>query len=174
MYPGLIWTTLHPITAGGAAAAQARSVWARKSRTPAGLWTVERSPTTENLHVNIIHPAGFDAAHPSFHRWQRAITGNVRNVAAYISKPEQFPRHEDHPGRLYGTLGPLWQYLANAQQAPVIAASALEYAIDPGAARARVSNPAPTANGACSPTKEQSRIIAEKYLPTMLRPRVRI
>lgn len=174
MYPGLAWTTLHPVTSGAEAVARARAAWARKSRVPAGLWTVERSPSTDNYHCNIIAPIGFDADDNKFHRWQRAITGNVRHVAAYISKPEQFPSREDFPGRLYGTLGPLWQHLASARQEPAIAAAALEYAIDPGAAIVRASSESTIVDADDKMTMEDYRAIAARHLPNLLKQRVRI
>jgi hypothetical protein len=174
MYPGLAWTTLHPVTSGAEAIARARAAWARKSRVPAGLWTVESSPSTGNLHCNIIHPIGFDADISGLHRWQRAITGKVRHVAAYISKPEQFPRREDHPGRLYGTLGPLWQHLASARQEPTVAAAALEYAIDPGAAQVRAASPQSQSPQHGELSMDEYRQIAARHLPNLLHPRVRI
>ena len=174
MYPGLAWTTLHPVTSGAEAVARARAAWARKSRVPAGLWTVESSPSTGNYHCNIIAPIGFDADDGKFSRWQRAITGNVRHVAAYISKPEQFPRHEDYPGRLYGTLGPLWQHLASARQEPAIAAAAMEYAIDPGAAIVRAAETQSQPPQHAEPSLEEYRTIAARHLPHLLKQRVRI
>lgn len=174
MYPGLAWTTLHPVTAGSAAAARARSAWARRSKVPAGLWTVERSPSTSNLHINIIHPFGFGSEAGEYHQWQCAISGNVRHVAAYISKPEQFPPRADHPGRIYGTLGPLWQHLAHAHQEPAVAAAALEFALDPGASIVRASQPPLIKSNQNDLSAEGYRSIAARYLPNLLRPRVQI
>lgn len=173
MYPGLAWTTLHPVVSGAAAVSRARATWARKSKAPAGIWTVEQSPTTKNLHCNIIAPFGFDADDQQFHRWQRAIKGDVRNVAAYISKPEQFPAREDGPYRLYGTLGPLWQFLADANQAPPVAAASIEFALDPGAALARASKNGRADARDEKQSMEEYRAIAARYLPNILAERVR-
>lgn len=174
MYPSCAWTTLHPVSHDPSSLVRARAAWARASKVPAGLWTVELSPRTKNLHCNIIHPLGYDAEILQAHRWTQPIDGQIRAVAAYISKREQFPDRAQFAGRIYGTLGPLWSHLASAKQEPVIAAASVQVALDPGAARVRVSNPRPTANGAAMPSREEARIIAERYLPSLLRPRVRI
>jgi hypothetical protein len=168
LYPALVWTTLHPYHPGAAGAAQAKSEWARRHRPEAGLWTIEQSPTTKNLHINILHPEVELASLNHSARWQRAIEGSVRNVAAYISKPEQFPHGADTPARIYGTLGPLWHFLANERQAETVAAAAIETALDPAATLQRARIRAHIRGEPEPQTMEEYRAIAARYLPNIM------
>jgi hypothetical protein len=174
IYPALDWTILHPVRQGSAAVATARAAWARASAAPAGIWTVEQSPETKNLHINIIHPRGFAAATPQAHVWREPLRGDVRRVAAYISKPEQYPDRLDHPGRTYGTLGPLWAHLANPRQAETVAAAAIEQALNPGRGAAAAPPCPRRQDQPAELSAEEYRRIAATHLPNMLRPRVRI
>lgn len=169
LYPALIWTTLHPVTGGARGITLARAEWARKADPAGALWTVEQAPTSKNLHLNIIHPPISQVELDQSHRWQRVIEGSVRNVAAYISKPEQFPVREDGPARIFGTLGPLWQYLASGDQAPPVAALAIQHALDPQESLQRARIHAHIRGKPEPHTMAEYKAIASKYLPDLLK-----
>lgn len=177
--PDLTWTCLHPVKAGAAAAIAARAEWLRKVDPPGALWTVEQSSASGALHINIIAPTDLppDLNHSKI--WQQRIDGSSRNVAAYISKRSQMPARAEFPGRLFGTCGPLWSWLANAKQLPAVAAATLQQEIDgsPTAAAAaqkerRSLSDLEMLRGASLPaqelTREEYRAIAARRIPDIL------
>lgn len=164
----LDWTTLQPASAAFAAIADARAEFLRKTAPKGAIWTVEQSPNTGNLHLNLLTPAidQPQLLHASaFH--VRAID-NPRRVAAYIAKREQMPSRDAYDGRLYGTAGPLWQWLAAKGQQPIIQGAVIQHDIDadagrlPPTGRARISDPIHQL------TRDDYRRIAERHLPDIL------
>lgn len=164
----LDWTTLQPASAAFAAIADARAEFLRKTAPQGAIWTVEQSPNTGNLHLNLLTPA-IDPPrliHASaFH--VRAID-NPRRVAAYISKREQMPSRHAYDGRLYGTAGPLWQWLTARGQQPIIQGAALQHEIDADAGRLAPMGPPRLSDTIRPLDKADYRRIAERRLPDLL------
>jgi hypothetical protein len=122
--------------------------------------------------------------HPSSgHYWQQTISGDVRAVGAYIAKPKQYPRAEDYAGRIYGTAGTLWEILATQREAPVVAAAALQYALNSHAMLEAAAFAALTQSQRNewkwaaqarreaekkTMTQDQARAIAARWLPDLL------
>lgn len=164
----LDWTTLQPASAAFAAIADARAEFLRKTAPKGAIWTVEQSPNTGNLHLNVLTPAIEQPRllHASaFHI--RAVT-NPRQVAAYISKREQMPSRDAYDGRLYGTAGPLWQWLSDRHQQPLIQAAAVQHDINAEAGRLAPMGPARVTDPIKPLTREDYRRIAERRLPDLL------
>lgn len=177
--PEIHWSALHPARAGADEAIRARREWVELVAPRAAIWTVEQSPSTGALHINILHPAAPAPALVRSHLWTKPLAGDLRRVGAYISKPDQYPRKADYPGRLYGTCGPLWQYLAHPEQKAPVAAAALQYTIDPEpmqlqaflaqGRRERLNRHAlPPPDAAPPMSKEDARTIAARWLPDIL------
>jgi hypothetical protein len=164
----LDWTTLQPTSTSFAAIANAREEFLRKTAPPGAIWTIEQAPTTRNLHINIltpsIEPPDLKHAH-AFH--VRAIT-DPRRVAAYISKREQMPAKEDYSGRLYGTAGPLWQWLSGRGQQPLIQGAAIQHDINADAGKLAPMGPARLTDTITNLTKDDYRRIAERRLPDLM------
>lgn len=101
--------------------------------------------------------------------WQAPITSSARVVAAYVSKMAGMPAKEEYPGRLYGTAGPLWQWLATGTGLPLIEAAKTQYDLDP--------SPLSTPSGVDEAvfmrgtphTHDDYREIAARRLPEILR-----
>lgn len=166
--PNLSWTTLHPILPGKYGIDRARSEWVDVVRPAGAIWTIEKSPSTKNLHLNIIHPTAPDPILARSGKWNRPIIGNVRHVAAYISKRRQAPAPGDYQGRLFGTCGHLWQWLVGERADPIISAAAVQWLIDPlpMIEEAQRHHPlAPTYSFLQPPDYAE---IAKKYLPDVL------
>lgn len=103
-----------------------------------GIWTIETADIT-GLHVNIVVGSDkpIDATKlaniwgsKSADIWAAEIPRkDVRNVAAYCSKKENFPTKSEYSGRLYGSFGE-WKrplaLLAEQKKSPVVAGAALE------------------------------------------------
>lgn len=126
----LRWSILYPLQGGSAAAKEARADWLAEAAPAGAIWTIEQSRKTGALHCNIITPAHCQANPSSAHTWTQTITGNPRHVGAYIAKRQQMPTREQFDGRLYGTAGPLWQWLAGSQSEPIVAAAAAQHIIN--------------------------------------------
>lgn len=171
MYPTLSWAVIEPHRPGAGAIEQARDEWRRIAKPGAGIWTIEQSKRTGNLHLNIISNSTAARSLSAAECWQQRIVGDPRNVAAYISKPSQAPARSDHHGRLLGTLGPLWQYLAHERQAPAVAAAAIQHALDPKAAEQRARIAAYISGQPEPHTQAEYRAIASRYLPDLIRAR---
>lgn len=128
--PRVDWATLSPLSAGASALIAARAEFLSLHRPAGVIWTVERAPTTGRLHCNILLPA---------HEPRRLIQSSchvihdvddIRRVAAYISKPDQYPDKATFPGRTYGTAGPLWQWLSAKGAPPLVQAATLQHDIN--------------------------------------------
>lgn len=164
----LDWTTLQPASAAFAAIADARAEFLRKTAPRGAIWTVEQSPNTGNLHLNLLTPA---IAPPqlihaaAFHI--RAID-NPRRVAAYIAKREQMPSRDAYDGRLYGTAGPLWQWITAKGQQPIVQGAAIQHDINADAGRLAPMGPARISDTIAPLGPDDYRRIAERRLPDLL------
>lgn len=167
-YPEPWWTVLRPIDPATAALARARHAWATLTRTPAAIWTIEASPRSAGLHINLIHPPHPAVNLSQAHAWSQPIRGNLRHVAAYIIDPRKAPQPAAYAGRLHGTMGPLWYILSRASAFPAVQAAAIQFAVDPTPMQsaAALARSRERADPALSP--DEYRRIAARYLPALL------
>ena len=125
------WTTLQPDHAGQSALLAARDAFLRREAPAGAVWTVEQSPSSGRLHCNIITPDKPSGTHKTASLFIAEITRAPRQVGAYIGKQSQMPHPDAYTGRLYGTAGPLWQYLTSGQVPPPVQAGARQFEIEP-------------------------------------------
>ncbi len=155
------WTTLQPDHAGQSALLAARDAFLRHEAPAGAVWTVEQSPSSGRLHCNIITPDKPTGTHKTASLFIAEITRDPRQVGAYISKQSQMPHPDTYTGRLYGTAGPLWQYLTSGQVPPPVQAAAIQYDIEPQPATHPDAKRVP--HDAAS-----ARKIAARHLPDLL------
>lgn len=129
----LEWSVLHPSAKGAEAVAALRAAWMRKARPAGALWTIEQGAAPGALHLNIIHPLGAHAAAGQASTWCEPVRTTPRTVAAYISKPRGAPDQAVYPGRVFGRSGPLWQWLLEQPDAPMVQAATVQTIIAPHA-----------------------------------------
>lgn len=165
----LTWTCLSPADTGARELAKARDAFLRAEEPIGAIWTVEMSPQTGRLHCNILHPTTTPRSMRLARVWQAPLTGNARAVAAYISKRSQMPAKELYPGRLYGTAGPLWQWLAGGDAPAPVAAAKTQYDIDPAPLSARSGITERNYLENRDYTWDDYRAIAAARLPDLLR-----
>lgn len=179
----LRWHIMYPHTIGPDALRAVRADWLRTTAPAGAIWTIEQSKKTGSLHLNMITAAEIDQPPKNANHWHQTITGDVRNVGAYIAKKGQMPHPEDYSGNLYGRAGQLWNILANQKQNPAIAAAAAQYAINSAAMLDRAAQLQNTQrqktyeelkaeydkiNAQPEPTKAEYRAIAARWLPDLL------
>lgn len=155
------WTTLQPDHAGQSALIAARDAFLRSAAPAGAVWTVEQAPTSGRLHCNIITPDRPGVTHKAASLFIAEITNDPRQVGAYISKQSQMPHPDAFTGRLYGTAGPLWQYLTSGQVPPPIQAGAMQFEIEPQPPTHPRDKQHPT-------SRERAREIAARHLPDIL------
>lgn len=138
-----------------------------------GMWTVEVGEKMGGLHMNLlfdglqeITAADLAATLPIDHAstWTKPVAlGDVRHVAAYISKRAGMPTRMEYDGRLYGTYG-TWRSAAEVARqrdaAPTVAAAALELEL-------RAWNLAPAPAPQTSHDRDHYRDIARRHLPAL-------
>ena len=165
----LTWACLKPVENGADALARARAAFLRAHDPAGAVWTVELSPQTGALHCNVLLPNAEPKRIRLARVWQAPIEGDVRQVAAYIAKRDQIPPRELYDGRLYGTAGPLWQWLAGGDAPPIVAAAKTQYDIDPAplSTNSGVSQDLFVANR--RPEWSDYREIAARRLPDIMR-----
>jgi len=164
----LDWTTLRTASAAFKAVTDARAEFLRKTSPRGAIWTIEQSQNTGNLHINVLTPeTTIPTLLHSSALHARAIT-EPRRVAAYISKREQMPDQDAYPGRLYGTAGPLWQWLTAKGQQPIIQAAAIQADINTDAGRLAPMGPARISDAIKPLSQDDYRRIAERRLPDLL------
>jgi hypothetical protein len=170
----LDWVTITPAREGEAALVAARNQFLKVSRPAGAVWTVEIGAESGKLHTNIIMPSQ-DAAplRAAAIHVVKDIT-EPRRVAAYISKRSQHPGKQDFKGRLYGTAGPLWQYLTSGEAEPLATAAALQHEINSVAGTQPKTYSAPAAPAADPLTMADYRAIAKRHLPDILADYVRL
>lgn len=154
----LTWTTIIPDDREWRTLIRCRSAFLEAEQPPGAIWTVEAGQQTGLPHCNILHPTTRPRQLRHAAVWQAPITTTARAVAAYISKQAGFPAPDAYAGRLYGTAGPLWQWLATGKGFPVIEAAKTQYDLDP----APLTQSAPM-------TGADYRAIAARRIPDILR-----
>jgi hypothetical protein len=164
----LDWTTLQPHGTSFRDIATARDEFLRRTAPSGAIWTVEQAPKTGHLHCNIIAPPSKQLQLRHAHAFVAQNISNARRVAAYISKREQMPSRDDYPGRLYGTAGPLWQYLSARGQQPIIQGAAMQHDINADAGQLAPMGPARITDTITTLTKDDYRRIAERRLPDIM------
>lgn len=147
-------TVLHPTHPGAATVAAIRAAWVRQARPSGAIWTVEQGASPGALHLNILHPSHHQAAPAGAACYSEPIRTTPRAVGAYISKRAGAPDPEIYPGRCLGRSGPLWQWLASDDTAPILQAATYQHIAEPQAGR----QPPPD-------TGEDYRAIAARWLP---------
>lgn len=120
------WTTLEPFHHSPAALIAQRDRFLKLAKPAGAIWTVEVSPSTGNLHCNILTPPGLPPHMPAAAQHRIIKVADPRHVGAYISKRAQVPDPARYPGRAYGTAGPLWQWLTAREQLPTVQAAAVQ------------------------------------------------
>ena len=165
----LTWTCLSPLDTDARSLAKARDAFLRAEDLVGAVWTVEMSPQTGRLHCNILHPTSEPRTMRLARVWQAPLQGSARPVGAYISKREQMPPKELYPGRLYGTAGPLWQWLAGGDAPATVAAAKTQYDIDPAPLSAKSAVGERNYLNNRDYTWDDYRQIAATRLPDLLR-----
>jgi hypothetical protein len=167
-WPGLHWTRVTPHVQTARAISTIRARWRALAAPAAGLWTVEQGARGHHLHLNFLHTDAVLTEIEGASTWTAHAIEDHRRVAAYISKREQAPDPASYHGRSFGTFGAPWFFIANNQQAPALAAAALQFAINPGAStwaelasRESPRQPAPL-------TRADYHAIATRYLPDLI------
>ena len=155
------WTTLQPDHAGASALIAARDQFLKQNKPAGAVWTVEQSPSSGRLHCNIITIEPPSQTHQAASLFIAQVTHDPRQVGAYISKQSQMPDQTIFPGRIYGTAGPLWQYITSGEAPVPIQAAARQYEIDPSPEITRPAQNKPM-------EKETAREIAARHLPDIL------
>lgn len=120
------WTTLEPTRQTPSAIRQQRERFLAMTKPAGAIWTVEASPKTGNLHINILTPPGLPPHMPGSAQHRIIKVADPRHVGAYISKATQAPDPARYAGRAYGTAGPLWQWLTAREQLPTVQAAAVQ------------------------------------------------
>lgn len=164
----LDWTTLRPASMAFEAIAQARAEFLRKTAPQGAVWTVEQSPNTGNLHLNILTPTIEQPRLLHSSALHIRAIDNPRRVAAYIAKREQMPSRDAYDGRLYGTAGPLWQWLTERASPAPIQAAAIQHDINADAGRLAPMGPARISDTIAPLGLDDYRRIAERRLPDLL------
>ncbi len=125
-HPSIAWITLTPTANHAATIAALRAAYLRQAGTQAGLWTIEQGEQAGLLHCNILteHHAIPKTRGALIH--VQPVKSGLRVVAAYISKPAQFPRLPDFNGRIYGSYGMIKDWLTAPEVAPVPRAAYVE------------------------------------------------
>ncbi len=163
----IAWTTIKPLELGDEAALAARNEWLRKAAPAGAIWTVETYNIRAGVHINMLHPPTRPI--PMRHAETHVIPAvkEPRAVAAYISKPQSYPDPDQFAGRIYGTAGPLWQWIAKGGDLPP--------GFDPPNPPPEITQPAgstkywnrPEPATAAEQQREASRIAAQRHLPAM-------
>jgi hypothetical protein len=151
-----------------AALIAAKRRWNRTHHPDAALWSVELSPDTKLLHLNLLHPVRQGENPHRAAAYAEPVTTIVRAVAAYMTKPGHYPPATLWPGPTAGTLGPLRPFLQHRRAHPVVAAASLDAELAPRAEAAPPTLPLDLAAPLPELTPEQYRAIAFAHLPALL------
>ena len=125
-YPALAWITLTPEASNRRTIDAIRDAYLRQADAQAGIWTIERGTQSGKLHCNIItnHHTAPRTRAAEIHIAQ--VRGNIRDIAAYISKRSQIPDLSHYPGRTFGKFGMLRDFLTTRGMPEIVQAKALE------------------------------------------------
>jgi len=130
-YPDLSLTVIKPAPGTSTPISTLRINYLRAAAIPAGLWTIERGPVAGTLHANILAPAHTPPSTRNAITHQSPLWTDPRTVAAYISKPSQYPPPGTYTGRLYGSWRRLADILVDPDTPPVVQAALLNAALLP-------------------------------------------
>lgn len=130
-YPALTWITLTPSTSSRRTIDAIRDAYLRQADTEAGLWTIERGTQSGRLHCNIITTHHLAPRTRGAEIHAAAIRGNVRDIAAYISKRSQIPDLSHYAGRVFGKFGMLRDFLPTNGMPEVVQAAYIEQHVMP-------------------------------------------
>lgn len=164
----LDWTTLEPIDAGAAALRAARDQWLQQAKPRGAIWTVEESPRSGRLHCNILTPPGTPPPAPLAYQYRICAVRDARATAAYISKREQMPSRSIYDGRLWGTAGPLWRFLASGEAPAIVQAATIQTSIDRVAGQPDQRPPAPPVACAADLSTADYRAIMARRCPDLI------
>ena len=165
----LTWSVVSPHDRSWEALTQCRSAFLAAENPQGALWTVEYGALTGKPHANILHPTSGARTLRRAAVWQAPVKGSARLIAAYVSKQSQMPPRAEYSGRLFGTAGPLWQWLATGKGLPVIEAAKTQWDIDPGPVRASSGIPDLAPGATIEEQRQHFRAIAARRLPDLLR-----
>lgn len=133
-----------------------------------GIWTIETGKGTAGLHTNLILGSDepilaadiAEALTTESNVYAESIPqSDVRNVAAYSSKPIGFPPTSEYSGRLYGSLGTFKRPLATLVEgsgSPILRGMALEQMLVDANVPAEPPQPPPAINGLMYPPMNKS------------------
>jgi len=130
-YPALAWITLTPDASNRRTIDAIRDAYLRQADAQAGIWTIERGTQSGKLHCNIItnHHTAPRTRAAEIHIAQ--VRGNIRDIAAYISKRSQIPDLSHYPGRTFGKFGMLRDFLTTRGMPEVVQAAYIEQHVMP-------------------------------------------
>lgn len=165
----MTWTTIIPEDRDWKTLVACRDAFLRAESPQGAIWSVEWGEKTGVPHANILHPTTKPRQLRRAAVWQAPIRASARIVAAYISKREGMPPKEVYDGRLYGTSGPLWQWLATGRGEPIIEAAKTQYDLDPAPLLANSGIDADVFLRGVDHDWADYREIAARRLPDLLR-----
>lgn len=125
-YPSLAWITLTPSDGSERTINAIRDAYLRQANPPAGLWTIEQGGQSGKLHCNIITPQHIIPRTRGAEIHLQVTSGNIRQVAAYISKRSQIPALGAYSGRTFGRFGLIRDFLPNSEMPDIAQAAYVE------------------------------------------------
>jgi hypothetical protein len=90
------------------------------------VWSVEQGTEKHLLHINLLSPAAKLKPFKGAEYWQGEIVRNLRQIAAYMIKPDQIPTKEAYQGKQFGSFQNMKQLFTDKQQLATIQAAAAE------------------------------------------------
>lgn len=161
----LHFVVMHPPTPDPASAAELARAMHKADPHATFLWTIEQNDAGTAHHANMISTREAPSMLLPLQTWQQTITGNVRDVAAYISKPDHAPSKDIYAGRVFGRYGPLWRFITTADQQAVLQAAAMQKQINDTIGRppTRIWNVEKPPRDELS--WDEHKALAAKYLP---------
>lgn len=139
-----------------------------RNKVDGGIWTIETGDRTNGLHTNLI--LGSDepiravdiaealTTEASVYA-EEILHEDVRNVAAYSSKPIGFPSPDEYSGRFYGSFGTFKRPLAalvEGNSNPIVKGLALEQMLKDANVQAEAPKPSPPIKGLMYPPMNKS------------------
>lgn len=103
-----------------------KAAWKRQITDLAAAWSVEQGSIKGLLHLNIITPEIAPKPIKNCDQWHSERILNLRQTAAYILKPDQYPDKAAYAGRQFGTFGNIAEVLINSRTTPIATAAAIE------------------------------------------------
>jgi hypothetical protein len=90
------------------------------------LWTIEQGTLKGKLHANILTTESNLKPFKNCDTWKSEPTKDIRKIAAYISKKEQYPEVEAYSGRTFGTMNSLKAIIQSPKMPAIVSAATLE------------------------------------------------